>query len=132
MASLLVLATVALAIAYLRAPVTPTLAQGAFLIVVAFCLVNKVYSPQYMLWFLPLAVLARPKVVDWVVFSAGELIYWGAVWSYLAGNLYAGDGEPRGYWVAIIVRMGTQIWFVTRVVRDIVTAKAVEGRRWLA
>ena len=49
MASLLVLATVALAIAYLRAPVTPTLAQGAFLIVVAFCLVNKVYSPQYML-----------------------------------------------------------------------------------
>ncbi|RXW31377.1 glycosyltransferase family 87 protein [Propioniciclava flava] len=132
MASLLVLATVALAIAYLRAPVTPTLAQGAFLIVVAFCLVNKVYSPQYMLWLLPLAVLARPKVVDWVVFSAGELIYWGAVWSYLAGNLYAGDGEPRGYWVAIIVRMGTQIWFVTRVVRDIVTAKAVEGRRWLA
>ena len=66
------------------------------------------------------------------MFSIGELIYWGAVWSYLAGDLYAGDGEPRAYWFAILVRMGTQIWFASRVVRDIVTAQAVGGRRWHA
>lgn len=132
LAFLLLAAAAGLALAYLRAPVTPTLAQGDFLIVVAFCLVNKVYSPQYMLWLLPLAALARPKILDWAVFSIGELIYWGAVWSYLAGDLYAGDGEPRAYWFAILVRMGTQIWFASRVVRDIVTAQAVGGRRWHA
>ena len=32
-----------------------------FLIVVAFTLTNKVYSPQYSLWLVPLAVMARPR-----------------------------------------------------------------------
>ena len=39
----------------------PRLAQLAFLVVAGFLLVNKVYSPQYVLWLLPLAVLARPR-----------------------------------------------------------------------
>ena len=47
----------------LRAPETPRLAQLGFLIVAGFLLVNKVYSPQYVLWLLPLAVLAGPAGV---------------------------------------------------------------------
>lgn len=125
----LILGAVGLAIAYLKAPAVPTLAQGALLIVLLFCLVNKVYSPQYMLWLLPLVVLARPVWVDWLVFTAGELVYWAAVWVYLDGGLLAGDGEPRAYWAAILVRMGTEIFVAARVVRDIVGAR-VEGRRW--
>ena len=39
----------------------PRLPQLAFLVVAAFLLTNKVYSPQYVLWLLPLAVLARPR-----------------------------------------------------------------------
>ena len=44
------------------APKTPRLAQLGFLLVVGFLLVNKVYSPQYVLWLLPLAVMARPRL----------------------------------------------------------------------
>ena len=54
-----------LVIGLLRAPpTTPRLAQLGFLIVAGFLLVNKVYSPQYVLWLLPLAVLARPRWRD--------------------------------------------------------------------
>lgn len=116
---------VALALAYLRLPVAPTLAQAAFLIVLLFCLVNKVYSPQYMLWLLPLLVLARPVWLDWVVFTIGEFVYWAAVWSYLDGNLYAGDGEPRAYWLAILFRMATELFVGVRVILDIVRARPV-------
>ncbi len=54
----------------LRAPETPRLAQLGFLIVAGFLLVNKVYSPQYVLWLLPLAALARPRWRDQIVWQA--------------------------------------------------------------
>ncbi len=47
-------ALVCLAVAVLawKAPRTPRLAQLGFLVVAGFLLVNKVYSPQYVLWLL--------------------------------------------------------------------------------
>ena len=45
----------------LTAPVRPRVAQIAFLLVAGFLLLNKVWSPQFSLWLLPLAVLARPR-----------------------------------------------------------------------
>ena len=44
-----------------RAPEPPRLASLAFLLVAAFLLLNKVWSPQYSLWLVPLAVLALPR-----------------------------------------------------------------------
>ena len=41
----------------LMAPRRPRVAQLVFLVMVAFVLTNKVYSPQYVLWLSPLAVL---------------------------------------------------------------------------
>ncbi|MCW2759291.1 MAG: hypothetical protein JWO46_3037, partial [Nocardioidaceae bacterium] len=61
----------------MTAPKPPRMAQLAFLIVAAFLLVNKVYSPQYALWLLPLAVLARPRWRDQVIWQACELFYFG-------------------------------------------------------
>ena len=53
----------------LTAPASPRLAQLGFLVVAGFLLVNKVYSPQYVLWLLPLAVLARPRLRDQLIWQ---------------------------------------------------------------
>jgi uncharacterized membrane protein len=105
----------------LRAPRTPRVAQLAFLVVAGFLLVNKVYSPQYVLWLLPLAVLARPRWRDLLIWQAGELVYFAAVWFYL-GEYTASSvsGEPdKFYWLAIVLRVAAQLYFVTMVVRDV-------------
>ena len=104
----------------LRAPATPRLAQLGFLVVVGFLLVNKVYSPQYVLWLLPLAVLARPRWRDQVVWQACEVFYFAAVWWYLGGYLApaVGDDAPV-YWLAIVVRVAGQLWLTAVVVRDL-------------
>ncbi len=51
----------------------PRFAQLAFLVVAAFILTNKVYSPQYVLWLIPLAVLARPRWRDFLIWQACEV-----------------------------------------------------------
>lgn len=114
------LACVGILVLGLTAPVRPQVAQVAFLVVAAFLLVNKVYSPQYVLWLLPLAVLARPRWRDQVIWQAGELVYFAAVWLYLGGWLApaAGD-EPVAYHLAIVVRVAAELYLVAMVVRDI-------------
>ncbi|WP_124709173.1 glycosyltransferase family 87 protein [Gordonia insulae] len=57
---LLIAVIVGIAFIGLRAPQRPRVAQMAFLMVAGFLLVNKVWSPQYSLWLVPLAVLAIP------------------------------------------------------------------------
>lgn len=63
------------AIAYVAwtAPQRPRLAQLAFLVVAAFLLTNKVWSPQYSLWLVPLAALALPHrriLLAWMTIDA--------------------------------------------------------------
>ena len=99
------------------APRRPRLPQLAFLTVAAFLLVNKVYSPQYVLWLLPLAVLAHPKVRDLLIWQAAEVFYWLMVWMYLAGLT---DGHSVGGWYgfAIGVRLAGTVWLGVLVVRE--------------
>jgi uncharacterized membrane protein len=99
---------------------TPRLAQLGFLLVAGFLLVNKVYSPQYTLWLLPLAVLARPRWRDQLIWQAGEIFYFASIWWYLGGHLApAGGGDAGFYWLAIIVRMAAELYLVGIVVRDV-------------
>ncbi len=104
----------------LRAPETPRLAQLGFLIVAGFLLVNKVYSPQYVLWLLPLAVLARPRWRDQLIWQGAELVYLAAVWWYLGGFLTAGAGDDQPfYWYAILIRLAGELYLIALVVRDV-------------
>jgi len=105
----------------LRARQTPRVAQLAFLVVLGFLLVNKVYSPQYVLWLLPLAVLARPRWRDLLIWQAGEVVYFVMIWLYL-GNFTssATTGAPDpAYSAAIALRVLAQLYLAAVVVRDI-------------
>lgn len=104
---------------------TPRIPQLALLIVIGFLLVNKVYSPQYVLWILPLAVLARPRWRDLLIWQAGEVFYFVAVWFYLGGFTASATSGSNDhvYWVAIGVRVLAELWLAGVVVRDILVPR---------
>lgn len=58
------------------APYRPRVAQLAFLAVAGFLLVNKVWSPQYSLWLVPLAVLAIPHARLLLAWMAVDALIW--------------------------------------------------------
>jgi uncharacterized membrane protein len=102
------------------APLTPRFAQLGFLVVLGFLLVNKVYSPQYALWLLPLAVMARPRLRDQLIWQGGEIFYFASVWWYLGSYLNpAGGGDAGFYWLAVGIRVAAQVYLGALVVRDI-------------
>ncbi|WP_426498374.1 glycosyltransferase family 87 protein [Streptomyces sp. D54] len=100
----------------------PRFAQLAFLVVAAFILTNKVYSPQYVLWLIPLAVLARPRWRDFLVWQACEVMYFLGIWFYLA---YTSNGDKHqglpqeGYQVAIALHLLGTLYLCALIVRDI-------------
>ncbi|MEV0090532.1 glycosyltransferase 87 family protein [Streptomyces sp. NPDC050738] len=106
----------------LMAPRRPRLAQLVFLVVAAFILTNKVYSPQYVLWLIPLAALARPRWRDFLIWQACESMYFLGIWLYLA---YIGSGDkPKGlpqdgYQWAIILHLAGTLYLCAVIVRDI-------------
>ncbi|MFE9251906.1 glycosyltransferase family 87 protein [Streptomyces sp. NPDC007088] len=119
---LMLLACLALAVLTLRAPRRPRFAQLAFLVVAAFILTNKVYSPQYVLWLVPLAALARPRWRDFLIWQAGEVLYYLGIWLYLAyttGGKNAMGLPAEGYHLAIGCHLLATLYLCAIVVRDI-------------
>ena len=115
----MVIGTAVICLLLLLAPRRPRLAQGFLLVMVLFLIVNKVYSPQYVLWLLPFVVLARPRWRDWVIWSIGEGVYFVAIWLNLDGSLDSGAGGHGLYLGATLIRVGVQAWIAALVVRDI-------------
>ncbi|OBI87370.1 glycosyltransferase family 87 protein [Mycobacterium asiaticum] len=70
----------------LTAPHRPRLAQLAFLVVAVFLLTNKVWSPQFSLWLVPLAVLAVPHRRVLLVWMTIDALVWVPRMYYLYGN----------------------------------------------
>jgi uncharacterized membrane protein len=77
-AVLLVACLAAIVVIALSAPRRPRFAQLAFLTVSAFLLTNKVWSPQYSLWLVPLAVLAMPRWKPLMAWMLIETFLWVA------------------------------------------------------
>ncbi|MDJ0393619.1 glycosyltransferase 87 family protein [Rhodococcus sp. G-MC3] len=101
--TLLLFALVCVVIAYIgmNAPTRPRLAQLAFLVVAGFLLTNKVWSPQYSLWLVPLAVLALPHrriLLAWMVIDA--FVWFPRMYYYLG---VANKGIPEQWFTAAIV-----------------------------
>ncbi|GAB3866958.1 glycosyltransferase family 87 protein [Dactylosporangium cerinum] len=116
---LFLLSCVGILIIGLRAPIPPRLAQLAFLIVAAFLITGKVWSQQYVLWLIPLAVLARPRWGAFLAWQAAEVLYFVSFY----GELMGASGRqvfPEGVFVlASILRLVTLAVLVGYVIRDI-------------
>ena len=98
----------------------PRLPQLAFLVVAAFLLTNKVYSPQFVLWLVPLAVLARPRWRDFLIWQACEVVYFFSVWWFLQSLVHADRALPADWYAgAIFVHLIGTAYFAGMVVRDI-------------
>lgn len=104
----------------LLAPQRPRLGQAFFLVLMAFLMTNKVYSPQYVLWALPFLAICRPRWRDWVIWTIGEWSYVMAIWGHLGGFLQPGDGQgEKLFWLATILRLATEAYVVVVVVRAV-------------
>jgi uncharacterized membrane protein len=106
----------------LAAPRRPRVAQVFFLVLAVFLLVNKVWSPQYVIWLAPLVVLARPRVWSWALWQVAEIGYFFAIWAYLIP--FSQPGAPGGiggglYFAALLARFGTVALLGALVTRDI-------------
>ncbi len=112
-------ACLAIGLLGLLSPRRPRLVQLVFLVVASFLLVNKVYSPQYVLWLLPLAALARPRWRDLLIWQACEIFYFFAVWMHIANFFVAAGDFDWLYAVSIVVRILGEVFLMVMVVRDI-------------
>jgi uncharacterized membrane protein len=125
-AACLVLVAVGAAWLTLRAPVRPRVPQLCFLLVAGFLLVNKVWSPQYSLWLLPLAVLARPRWRSLLLWQATEALLWVPRMLWYLGPADKGIGVEWFFWavglrdVAVVVLMGLVVRDVLHPDRDVV------------
>jgi uncharacterized membrane protein len=94
------------------------LAHVALFIMVAVMAVSKVYSPQYVLWLAPLAVIALIDKRDVAIFwfwQGAEVLYHLAIWQHLATVTGAKFGLPVvAYSVITLIRIGASIALVLR------------------
>jgi uncharacterized membrane protein len=122
----LVLAAAGVGWLALAAPLRPRWPQLAFLMVAAFLLLNKVYSPQYALWLLPLAVLARPRWRSLLLWQATEALVWVLTMLYYLGAAHRGVDVEWFYFavglrdVALVVLMALVVSEVWRPDTDLV------------
>ena len=96
----------------------PRLAQLAFLVVAAFLLTNKVWSPQFSLWLVPLAVLALPHrriLLAWMTIDA---LVWVPRMLYLYGEQNRGLPE-QWFTTTVLLRDIAVVVLVMLVVRQI-------------
>jgi uncharacterized membrane protein len=102
----------------LRAPRRPRLSSLAFLVVAAFLLTNKVWSPQYSLWLVPLAVLALPRSRPLLAWMALDAFVWFPRMLYYLGIDHR--GLPQDWFLgAVIIRDAAVVALCVLVVRTV-------------
>jgi uncharacterized membrane protein len=117
---------VLIAVLALAAPRRPRVPQLFFLILAVFLMSNKVWSPQYVIWLVPLAVLARPRLWSYALWQLAEVGYFFAIWAYLitvsvSGQSFAAiGGIGTGlYFASVLARFGAVLLLCGLVVKDI-------------
>jgi uncharacterized membrane protein len=116
--TVLVLYVAALGWLTLAAPVRPRVPQVAFLLLAGFLLLSKVWSPQYSLWLLPLAVLALPRWRPLLLWQATEALLWVPRMLWYLGT--DNRGLPLEWFhLAVGIRDAALVFLMVLVVRDV-------------
>jgi Glycosyltransferase family 87 len=85
----------------------------------ALLLTNKVYSPQYTLWILPLAALSLRRLAPYAAFLVADLLLFLVEFPFLGG--LGGYGPAPGYSLlaaALLVRAATLVWLLVESTLD--------------
>jgi uncharacterized membrane protein len=114
----LLIGTTALVLYLLQLQSPPTLAHTAIFIFIIVMAVSKVYSPQYVLWLTPLAIIAmidkRELAIFWF-WQGCELLYHFAIWQHLASVSGAKFGLPVvAYSVISLIRIAASLLLLQR------------------
>ena len=131
--SLLLLLTgiTAIAIFLFEIKSTPTLASVAFIMLATVMVASKVYSPQYVLWLTPLAVIALTSAKDLPAFwiwQGGEVIYHIAIWQHLASVTGATFGLPAGGYAGFtLLRIATTLYLIWSLGKRALQARNPQG-----
>jgi uncharacterized membrane protein len=100
---------------------TLTLADVSFIVLALVMIASKVYSPQYVLWLVPLAVIAMTTRKDFHAFwiwQIAEVIYHVAIWQHLATVTDAKFGLPlTGYALISLIRIAACLYFVAVLIK---------------
>ena len=129
---LLLIAITTIAILLFEIKYTPSLASVAFFVVASVMLASKVYSPQYVLWLTPLAVIALTNKKDLHAFwlwQATELIYHIAIWQHLAQVTDATFGlGPTPFAILTLLRIGGTIYLMAVLARRALQARNTHSK----
>ena len=129
---LLLIAVASVAIVLFELKYTPTLASVAFIVMAAVMVASKVYSPQFVLWLTPLAVIALTNKKDLHAFwlwQATEVIYHVAIWQHIATIEHAKFGlGPTPYAILTLVRIAGTIYLMAVLARRALQARNGQSR----
>jgi uncharacterized membrane protein len=129
---LLLIALTSVAIVLFELKYTPTLASVAFIVMAAVMVASKVYSPQFVLWLTPLAVIALTNKKDLHAFwlwQATEVIYHVAIWQHIATIEHAKFGlGPTPYAILTLVRIAGTIYLMAVLARRALQARNGHSR----
>ena len=128
---LLLIGITAIAIFLFEVKSTPTLASVAFIVLATVMIASKVYSPQYVLWLTPLAVVALTHKKDLPAFwiwQGGEVIYHIAIWQHLALFTGAHFGLVAGGYAGLtILRIATTLYLIWTLGKRALQARNPQG-----
>jgi uncharacterized membrane protein len=110
---------------------TPTLASVAFIVLAIVMVASKVYSPQYVLWLTPVAVIALTNKKDLHAFwmwQIAETMYHVAIWQHLALFTGAKFGlQQGGYATITLIRIAATLYLAFVLIKRALAARNTQG-----
>ena len=110
----------------------PSLASLSFIVLASVMVASKVYSPQYVLWLTPLAVIALTNTKDLHAFwlwQTTEIIYHIAIWQHLAQVTDAKFGlGPTPFAILTLLRIAGTIYLMAVLARRALQARNTHSK----